>query len=151
MISYVLSIVFILAIFLVAFKTCSARQPEEEINFDRMIDAIKGAENWDGRSIGAAGELGPMQFRSSTWFDYSSKPFHWALGRTPLAKEELDLASHRHIQRLLHYCSILGKTPTPYLVALLHTAGFGAVRTKTCSAAKKDFAERAANLYHEKP
>ena len=75
----ILTAVFSLALIGLVVLVCRTPAKAEEscpmIDIPRMIRAIKETEDWDGRSVGAHGELGPMQFKAATWGQFSRKPF----------------------------------------------------------------------------
>lgn len=149
---YALAALFVVFIFWLCAVCCSAKEPviaPEPLDPKRLLRALKGAENWDGLSIGRAGEKGALQWREETWFQFSTKPFHYCLGKTPYARAELAEAEERYIQWLMHACRVLGRKPTPYLVGQIHTAGFGKVESGNVGAAKRDFAQRVSNLYYD--
>lgn len=113
------------------------------------IISIADAENWDGKSIGAKGERGRLQFTARRWYQLSVKPHWWASSNYPECVAETKRVEVAHIEDLIMQARVLKKKPTPYVIALLHTAGYGDVASGHCSAEKKDFAQRAANIYEE--
>lgn len=100
------------------------------LDIGHLITAIKRAENWDGKTMGARGEWGPLQM-------------------TPLIRKQFEHDERAYIRYLFKECAKLGKPPTAWLVGLLHNAGYPAVRNHTALAAKLDFAERVENLYND--
>jgi len=121
------------------------------VNVEWEILSIAGAENWDPvkRPIGAKGERGRLQFTAARWKQLSVKPHYWADSRQNFAIKETHRVEAIHVIDLISKCRALNRHATPYLVALVHAAGFEAVASGHIPAMKKDFAERAANIYHE--
>lgn len=121
------------------------------VNVSWEILAIAGAEDWDEkeRPIGDAGERGRLQFTPERWAELSSKPHRWADSRQWFAIKETHRVEIVHILDLIEKCKKLHRNATPYLVAAIHAAGYDAVASGHISAFKKDFAERAAAIYHE--
>lgn len=125
----------------------SAWTADHSAEIPKYIRAIKQAENWDGHSVGAAGERGPMQFLPDVWAAITLRPFYMAERRNAAACVVADYVERKHIERLIHFCDYLHRPATAYSIGLLHNAGFAHVRDHTASAAKKDFAQRVQNLY----
>lgn len=102
----------------------------EELNIGLMIRSLESVENWDGKTRGAAREWGSLQMKppiyARYWFD---KP--------------------GYIKQLIKEAHQMDLPVTPYFIALLHNAGGPAVYNGTTTPAKRDFAQRAANLYEE--
>lgn len=117
------------------------------IDIRREIESIAAAENSAGK-VGAAGERGRLQFTATRWYELSHKPHRWAGWRHPFALAETERVEHEHIQDLIARCQKIRIVPTAYTIALMHTAGEEAVRTRSASAFKKDFAQRVENLYY---
>lgn len=127
-----------------------AADRDREIDIDLMLEAIRQVENWDGHSRGAAGERGPWQMTRPIWQVLTDKPFDWA--DSPNLDHQIE--SHRvarewvyEIRKLLRNRKLVA---TPYNVALVWTSGWGVFsfyHPKPVSAAKKDYAQRATNLY----
>lgn len=116
------------------------------INIAREILAIAQVENSAGK-IGEHGERGRLQFTATRWYQFSHKPHRWAGWKHPFAIAETERVERVHVENLIRQCQVLRLVPTPYTVALLHTAGFDAVCDRKVSALKKDFAQRVENVY----
>ncbi len=149
---YLTAFAFLLAIAIVFAPTAKAQTIvypayARPINVRILTIAIAKAENWDGKSIGAAGERGRLQFTATTWFKFSHKPHHWAERRSPDMKKESDAVEFEYIMELQDECRKMGRAVTPYMIALLHNAGGPTVASNKVPAAKRDFAQRALNLY----
>lgn len=146
---------FIVALFVVYCISTNPAKAQEivypnysnTINLRLQVLALAGAENWDGHAIGAARERGRLQFKASTWYQFSCKPHTWAERRTEEAIVECDRVETTYILELMTELRIMGRIPTPYLVALMHNAGGPVVASGRWPADKKDFASRAANIY----
>lgn len=147
---------FLLAL---AFGTWAlGRMPEHGVDPDLsiLVEAIRMTENWDGRSRGAAGERGHWQITPAVWAQFTSEfapeSFDKADGRSGYCvalQRRVALAYLTWIRRRLLDVQM---PPTPYFIALVWAAGFDSVFRKhphRPSAAKRDYAERAENLYHE--
>lgn len=100
----------------------------DPLDVPRIIYAIKQVENWDGHTRGAAGEWGPMQMTPSIYLI-----FH-----------EDEPGYIRHLESEAWVC---GRRPTPWVIGLLHNAGYPAVHSGKLPAMKKDFASRVQNVY----
>ena len=119
------------------------------VSVEFAILAIADVENWDGKSIGKAGERGRLQFTKARWGQLSTKPFRWADSRQNFAIKETHRVERAHIVDLIEQCKKIHRRPTAYLVAAFHTAGFTAVSSGHIQAFKKDFAERVAIVYYQ--
>jgi hypothetical protein len=113
------------------------------------IIAIKRVENWNGTSVGAKGERGPMQFMASTWYQYSIKPHSWAASSQPAAIEEQKRVERVYLEDLIRECKASHKNPTPYMIALFHNAGGPTARAGKALARHKDFAQRVESTYQD--
>lgn len=102
----------------------------EPVSVPRVIRAIKAVEGWRGQAVGKAGERGPMQMRKPVWDVYHQN-------------------EPAYINKLMQECAALPRLATPYMIALVHTAGFTAVKSGCVGSAKRDFAERVANVYED--
>lgn len=112
-----------------------------EIDVQRLIQAIKTVEDWQGKD-GVHGERGPMQWKASRWLQISSRPFVYA--DRPTAKEETD-----HVTKLITELYQLGyKHPSIYLCALLHNSGMTAMKERRTGAQQKDYAARVEAIYN---
>lgn len=123
----------------------------EPINLSKLHSALKGIEAWDGRSVGRAGERGPLQMKRTTWYDFSDRPHSWAAGGNPIRDAEAKRAETQYVLWLIEVCNKqIGRKPTPYMVGLIHNAGCGTVEHGRPNAHQRDFAQRVENLYYEK-
>jgi hypothetical protein len=131
----------------------SAKQKQREIvDLDRVLEAIRSVEHWDGRSVGASGERGPWQMTRDTWRQFSHHPFHWAGGRGKWFFEEQRAVAYRYLLWIETQFEHANHPITPYSLALAWTAGVNAVlhnEPRRPSRAKHDYAERAENLYRD--
>ena len=134
--NYVLALAVVLTVLLVVGLTQMSRaQPivyqkftAPPLDIPRLIAAIKEVENWDGHTRGRMGEWGPMQMRPAIWKVYAN-----------------DEAGY--IAKLMGEATSLGRRPTPWLIGLLHNAGYPAVASQRAMALKLDFASRVENVY----
>lgn len=103
----------------------------DPLDLERLVWAIKQVENWDGHTRGAMGEWGAMQMRPAIYKRY--------------ANDELG-----YVQKLVDEARSLNRLPTPWLIGLLHNAGYPAVAKHRAHAAKLDFAQRVENCYEDR-
>ena len=99
------------------------------VALDKMICSLKQVENWDGHSIGRAGERGPLQLKKETWHQFSNKPHYWAERRNPYAAAEADRVETLYVLWIMQDLREVRKPLTPFFVALIHNAGFSTVMT----------------------
>lgn len=106
------------------------------------LQAIHNLENPRNLSRpGPRGELGPYQFRESTWRTYTDEPFVRALdGRVS------DLVAVRHYEWLKQRLERANLAVTPYTIALAWNGGVTAAINGRAPRAARNYAERAANL-----
>lgn len=93
---------------------------------------------------GRHGELGPYQFRRSTWRMHTGLPFEQALDRD--ASQEVAI---RHYEWLRRGLVRAGLAATPYNIALAWNGGLTATIRGRTSAASHRYAERVANITQE--
>jgi hypothetical protein len=106
------------------------------------LEAIHWIENpHDSPLPGPNGELGPYQFRESTWKMYTRLPFARARDRT--ASDEIAV---RHYEWLKRALVRNGLAPTPFNIGLAWNAGIGAVLRGNAPAASVDYATRVNDL-----
>jgi hypothetical protein len=109
------------------------------------LEAIHQLENPHNTSEpGQYGELGPYQFRESTWRMYTQAPFSQALDR-----RTADVVAVKHYNWLKAQLESHGLAATPYRIALAWNSGIGAVVAGSSTAASEDYASRAANIAGE--
>lgn len=125
---------------------------ESGISVFKTRDALVGAEAWDGKSRGRHGERGRLQWKETTWCQFSSKPFEWAEGRSLAAQLEMEAAEIRYVTWMISALPIINcfAEISPYRVGMLHNAGFGTMTKGRIPRASVDFGHRVANLYYEK-
>ncbi|HEX3728505.1 MAG TPA: hypothetical protein VHV47_01785 [Opitutaceae bacterium] len=106
------------------------------------LEAIHNLENpYDRSTPGRYGELGPYQFRETTWRQYSHEPFAHALNRC--SSDQVAIACYERLKSVLVQH---GLRPTAYNIALAWNGGIGAALNGHPSHAARDYAERASNL-----
>jgi hypothetical protein len=118
----------------------------EKLDIERMLDAIRGAENWDGKSTGHAGEYGPYQMTPEVW---RKSRMGWKKDIREATPDEWRAAALEDLRFRIVSLEINHFRVTPFLAALAWTAGVRAVITHTASRAKADYATRAERLYAE--
>lgn len=109
------------------------------------LQAIRAVENPHGTSRpGRHGELGPYQFRRSTWRMYTKLPFEQAIERHHA--EEVAVKHYEWIKRgLLRN----GLAADAYHIALAWNGGLMAAVRGRASASAHDYATRVNNLAQE--
>jgi len=106
------------------------------------LQAINWVENpRNSTRVGPHGELGPYQFRLSTWRMHTRKPFALAVQR-----EEADAVAVKHYEWLKRGLETEGIQPTPYNIALAWNAGLDQVVSGRVPAAAYGYAEQVNNL-----
>jgi hypothetical protein len=106
------------------------------------LQAIHMVENpTDSPRFGPHGELGPYQFRRSTWKMYSKKSFHSALDR-----EESDRVAVKHYEWIREGLIRNGIEPSAYHIALAWNAGLQASINGHIGAASRSYAERVSTI-----
>jgi hypothetical protein len=106
------------------------------------LQAINWVENpHDSTKVGPHGELGPYQFRISTWRDYSSKPFACAVIR-----KDADEVAVMHYDWIKRGLERNGIAATPFNIALAWNAGLSSVVNRSVPAASYAYAEHVNNL-----
>jgi hypothetical protein len=106
------------------------------------LQAINWVENpRNSPRPGPMGELGPYQFRPSTWRTYTKRPF--ALARERRYSDEVAVRHYEWIKRGLQEAGI---DPIPYNIALAWNAGLEQVVKGRAPASAGDYATRVNNL-----
>ena len=108
----------------------------------RMIDLD---ENWDGESIGAAGESGPWQMLPSTWRQYTKEPYPYS--ERKWREPEAQRVIHAHASWIRDQMERHRWPQTAYTFALVWKAGYGRVLHNTVRTVDKQYAERGENIY----
>jgi hypothetical protein len=112
---------------------------------DKLLKAIEETEDWDGESVGAAGEAGPWQMLPSTWREYSSEPFPYS--GVKWRGHEAQRVVHEHASWIRDQMEKRRLPQTAYTFALFWKAGDGRVLRNAARRVDKEYAERAANIY----
>jgi hypothetical protein len=116
------------------------------IDLAKMVETIRMVEN--STSTGRAGEESPWQILPSVWRQYSKKPISWARGRSIEHRAEQRRVVLAHIAWIQDRLKSIDLAhDSPYNIALVWCAGFETVRLGRASAAKRDYAGRAQNIY----
>lgn len=106
------------------------------------LQAINWVENpRNSLRPGPLGELGPYQFRQSTWRSYTKRPFALALERR--YSDEVAVQHYEWIKRGLQGAGI---DPIPYNIALAWNAGLDQVVNGRVPASACDYAARVDGL-----
>lgn len=106
------------------------------------LEAIHQLENPTNRTTpGTFGELGPYQFRESTWRMHTTIPFRLANDR-----KTSDLVAVKHYEFLKQRLVQAGLPGSVYNIALAWNGGIEAVVRGSSPAVAHDYAERAANI-----
>lgn len=106
------------------------------------LEAIRNLENpCNLTRPGPRGELGPYQFRESTWRGYTAEPFWHALDR-----ETSDRVAIRHYEWIKTRLERAGVPANTYHIALAWNGGVTAAIRGRAPAAAHDYAQRATNL-----
>jgi len=109
------------------------------------LQAINLVENpRNSPKPGANGELGPYQFRESTWRMHTSKPFSMAVER-----EHADEVAVMHYEWLRSGLERNGLQASSYNIALAWNAGLGAVVKGRVGNGTRGYAMRVVNLVEE--
>ncbi|HVU24067.1 MAG TPA: hypothetical protein VHE13_08080 [Opitutus sp.] len=110
-----------------------------------VLEAIHRVENPnDTARPGRHGELGPYQFRRSTWRMHTDEPFAQAVDRAAA-----DAVAIRHYEWIERGLERNGLAATPYNIALAWNGGLRAAVQGRSSAAARNYAERVNNLVQE--
>lgn len=112
---------------------------------DVLLKMIAMTENWDGQSVGAAGERGDWQMLRSTWHHYSTEPFPWS--RRGWAQPEAQRVLREHASWIRDEMEFHSLPQTPYTFALMWKAGETRVLHRRPRPVDYEYAERAHNIY----
>jgi hypothetical protein len=106
------------------------------------LQAINWVENpRNSTRVGPCGELGPYQFRISTWRMHTRKPFSLAVQR-----EAADEVAVKHYEWLKRGLESGGIQPTPFNIALAWNAGLDQVVNGRPPASAYAYADQVNNL-----
>jgi hypothetical protein len=106
------------------------------------LEAIHQLENpHNSPRPGPFGELGPYQFRSSTWQMHTSTPFSRALDRQ--TSDEIAVRHYEWLKRGLEAAKV---PATPYNIALAWNGGLSAAIAGSSPRVAHDYARRVANM-----
>ena len=106
------------------------------------LQAINWVENpHNSTRVGPRGELGPYQFRPSTWRMHTKKPFALAVER-----QAADDVAVRHYEWLKRGLESNGIEATPYNIALAWNAGLDQVVNGRAPTAAHEYASQVNNL-----
>ena len=105
----------------------------------RAINLVENPTNQTG--YGSRGELGPYQFRSSTWHNYTRRSFQLANDRA--AADEVAVQHYEWIKGRL---AAAGIDPSSFNIALAWNCGLSAVISGRIPMQSYGYAERVTNL-----
>lgn len=106
------------------------------------LRAINWVENPTNQTkVGRFGELGPYQFRPTTWRMHTNKPFRLAIQR-----QEADEVAVLHYEYIKHAFEKAGVEVNPFNIALAWNSGIDAVLSGRAPSASYNYAERVTNL-----
>ena len=145
------SFFIVLSVLLILFVSVALANGRNDmsLDLDLVLKAIIKTENWNGRSTGERGELGPLQVRPSVWIAYSFKPLAWASGTHPEMKYEQMRVGQDIIEGIDIRLPSLKLPRTAYSIALVYNAGHTNVKFGNISRGTRDYAERVQNIYAE--
>ncbi len=106
------------------------------------LRAINWVENPTNQTkVGRFGELGPYQFRPTTWRMHTNKPFRLAIQR-----QEADEVAVLHYEYIKRSFENAGIEVNPFNIALAWNSGVDAVLSGRAPASSYHYAERVTNL-----
>lgn len=119
----------------------------EPMDNDKLLRMIELTENWDGESVGAAGECGPWQMLYSTWLNYATDHNYMPFSRAAWLEPRAQCVIREHASWIRDEIEKHRLPDTPYTFALFWKAGAGRVINHRCRSVDKKYAERASALY----
>ena len=106
------------------------------------LQAINWVENpHNSTRVGPRGELGPYQFRPSTWRMHTRKPFALAVQR-----QAADEVAVQHYEWLRRGLESNGIDATPYNIALAWNAGLDRVVNGRAPVTAQEYASQVSHL-----
>jgi len=106
------------------------------------LRAINWVENPTNHTrAGRFGELGPYQFRPTTWRMHTDKPFRLAVER-----ETADEVAVKHYEWIKRNFERAGVEPNPFNIAMAWNCGVEAVLSGRAPSVSYSYAERVSNL-----
>jgi hypothetical protein len=106
------------------------------------LRAINWVENPNNHTqVGRFGELGPYQFRPTTWRMHTDKPFRLATQR-----EAADEVAVKHYEWIKRSFERAGIAPNPFNIAMAWNAGVEAVISGRVPTVSYEYAQRVTNL-----
>lgn len=126
----------------IALLACLAHA-KDDVRWE-TLRAINWVENPTNHTrMGRFGELGPYQFRPTTWRMHTRKPFQMAVQRE--AADEVAVKHYEWIKRNLENA---GVDATPFNIALAWNSGVDNVVHGRAPDESYDYAKRVVNLVH---
>jgi hypothetical protein len=117
------------------------------VDMVRMAGAIEAVENTPNEKVGLYGERSRFQITREVWQRHSAMPFEYASSNRLVCRAEVTRVAMEHLHWLRIRLAIHNIPETPYYIALAWGAGVAKTVSGTASANKRDYAQRAENLY----
>ena len=149
--TYLIGTIVVVAFVLVLSPFTMAGEPKSPLDIDKMVEALRMCEAWDGRSRGASAERGPWQITPGVWHQYSHMPFFSGEGTSMQERSEQRRVAREQVYWITQRLANANVKCDPYNVALVWNAGWASFfygSPHKPSARKRDYAKRATNLYH---
>lgn len=121
--------------------------PQVGIDSQRAWRAIRAVENWDGRSVGRSGEVGPGQWLPGTWRMFSERPLSWAIGKSIECRTEQERVGVKEVEWIRARLPKLGLGDSVWAIGLVHNAGYGHVAAGLVETRHRAFADRVRAVY----
>ena len=144
-----LTVALLVILLVVTAPFVFAEADDPTLNLDRVKRSIRMVENWDGRSVGGSGEVGPYQIMPHVWVQFSEKPISWAYGSHPAQKAEQERVAAAIVDWIAERLTTLRLPRTARSIGLVWTAGYGNVKDRKYGKAKRDYAQRVQNIYDD--
>lgn len=159
MLYYLIAVFVFLVIGAVAYScvlqdTISIKiKAQKPFDIERMVDTLRTVESWDGHSRGIASERGPWQCTKALWGQFSERSFLLADSKFQSAKDEQRIVARKYVIWIMTRLNEARYDINAYNIALVWCAGWSSFYHKephAPSVFKKDYAQRASNIYHQK-
>ncbi|HYB97532.1 MAG TPA: hypothetical protein VEC57_00165 [Candidatus Limnocylindrales bacterium] len=116
-----------------------------------MLHAIRQVEHSRQDFTSRSGAKGVYQITPAVWYRHSTKPHSMATSANPIAVRETAHVARAHLRAIRLELRAAGYPETPYFCALAWKAGVEGAKAKRVPREDISYAERAANLYEDKP
>lgn len=121
--------------------------PVVALDSKRVAREIRLVENWDGKSVGDSGEVGPWQFLPTTWKQFSDRPIWWASSFNLTCQAEQERVAIAEVEWIRARLPRLGLSESAWAIGLVHNAGYGRVRRRQSEPRHRAFADRVREIY----